>query len=208
MPTDSRNIWLPIYQQIHEHLRDALKRRDQIIALYLLLLAALISTWGKLGEIQNIIAAVTWVIGFACFIVLTQYWKWQVIYLLSLITLQNLIAFSKEPSLDECKRIWNTVNETNPRVWSILNPLRGVEINVIYLFALMTFVPAYLFYRINGIAILSLNCEIIAFLLYAITYTFFLAFFSSLFVKRFYKFDEHYWMFRWITAPHDNDRKS
>jgi len=129
MPTDSRNIWLPIYQQIHEHLRDALKRRDQIIALYLLLLAALISTWGKLGEIQNIIAAVTWVIGFACFIVLTQYWKWQVIYLLSLITLQNLIAFSKEPSLDECKRIWNTVNETNPRVWSILNPLRGVEIN-------------------------------------------------------------------------------
>jgi hypothetical protein len=185
MPTDSRNIWLPIYEQIHEHLRDTLKRRDQIIAFYLLLLAALISAWDKLGEIQNIIVAVTWVIGFACFIVLTQYWRWQVIFHLSLVTLQNLMAFSKEPSLDECKRIWNTVNKTNLRVWSFLNPLKGVEINVIYLFALMTFVPGYLFYRINGVAILSLNSEIVAFLLDALTYTFFWHFFLRYLSKDF-----------------------
>jgi len=208
MSIDSRNIWLLIYEQIHEHMRDALKRRDQIIAFYLLLLAALISAWDKLLGIQNIIVAVTWLIGFACFIVLTQYWRWQVIFHLSLVTLQNLIAIRKEPSLDECKRIWDTVNVTDLSIWSFMNPLKGVEITVIYLFALMTFLPGYLFCRINGIGILNLDSEIVAFLLNAITYTFLLAFFSSLFVKKFSKFDERNWMFRWLLAPSGNDEKS
>ena len=42
MQTNSKDIWLPIYQEIHEHIRDAMKRRDQIIAFYMVLLAALI----------------------------------------------------------------------------------------------------------------------------------------------------------------------
>lgn len=207
MQRDSRDIWLPIYEQIHEQLRDVLKRRDQIIAFYLLLLAAVISAWNKLGEIQDIIVAGTWVLGLACFIVLTQYWRWQLILHLSLVTVQTLMVSNKEPSIDECERIWNIVNKTNESIWSFLNPLRGVEINVIYLFALMTFVPGYLVYRSNGAAIMSLNSEIVAILLDAITYTFILAFFSSFFVKRFSKFDEVNWMFRWIKALHDNDRK-
>ena len=200
-------IWPQIYVQIHEHLRDALKRRDQIIAFYLVLLAALISAWEKLGEIQILIATGAWVLGIGCFIVLTQYWRWQLVLHMSIVTLQVLMVANNQ-TLDECKRIWNQVNETNTTVWKFLNPFRGVETNIIYLFATMTFIPFYLVFRSLGVAFIHLKTEIVVFLLDGILYTFFMGFLASLFIKKFSNFDERHWMYRWLPNLPDNDGDS
>jgi hypothetical protein len=161
-------------------------------------LAALINAWNKLGDIQNIIALMTWIIGVTCFIVLAQYWRWQKVHHLSLVTIQTIMASKKETSLDECNSIWDTVNETDLPIRSFLNPFGrfgGVEICVIYLFALMTLVPSYLF---CSIVITSFNSKIGAFALAAIIYIYMLAFLSSVAAKESCKFNANHWMFRWI----------
>jgi hypothetical protein len=203
----TNDIWLTIYKEIHEHIRDTLKRRDQIIAFYLVLLAALIGAWDKLKEIQNVAVAGVWIVGIACFFVITQYWRWQIILHLSMVTIQSLMTSKKQLSISECKRIWNEVNDINTTIWALMKPSRGVEITIIYLFAFLTFVPGYLLLQISGVAILRINSEAVAFLLDAIVYTAVLALLSSWFVKSFLKFNERDWMFRWLRAFPNGDEE-
>lgn len=208
MPTDSRDIWFTIYKQVHEHHRESDKKRDQIIMFYLVLLAALIGAWKGLNEFQNmqdmevIAALAALMVGLGSFWVSTQHWRWHIVYGCSITTLQRLMFCDKEPSLDECENAWNMVNNTDTKIHELVRPWRGVETAVMYLHAIMTFVPAYLLLRALWLAtlqpIFDIISEPIAFILGAAACAIVLVFLSSLFVKRYHKFRKEEWMFRWL----------
>jgi hypothetical protein len=190
MTMSSRDIWIPIYEQIHEHLRESARKRDQVILFYILLLVALIGAWDKLGNFLQTALTGTWLVGVVCFVVATQYRRWHIVHHCSMVVLQRLMADTEEPSLSRCKEIWNKVNDTKTSVWMLMNPLRGVETTVMYLLALLTFVPAYELLKNSKIAII----------LGAVVYVGVLLFLSSGYVRKFHEFREDNWMFRWLRG--------
>ena len=72
---NSKKIWLPIYEQVNRHFLEAHKKRDQVIAFYLLLLAALFGVWDKIKDFQNRALVGVWIVGSLCFVVATLY-RW------------------------------------------------------------------------------------------------------------------------------------
>ena len=69
---------------------------------YAVLLAALISAWGKIGNFHVITAAGAWVVGVLSLNVVAQYCRWQILLQASIVICQSLMASDKEPLIEEC----------------------------------------------------------------------------------------------------------
>mgnify|MGYP006298239969 CR=1 FL=1 len=192
MNTESIEIWRPIYHEIHQHLRDNDKKRDQTIAFYLIILAAYIGIIGKpkpnpVFYNESILIGV-WIIGLICLLIVTQYRRWHIVHHCTFVTLQKIMSLPLSLSEDICEKAWNDVNDT-PSVFDLMNPLRGVETCLIYFLSLLTFIPVFFlvdtFYGLFT-------------LLLAIVYILLSVYLSSRYVLSFHKFNRNEWPFRWL----------
>lgn len=197
-------VWLVIYDQANNYLREGGKKRDQLIAFYLLLLAAVIGAGDKLKDSYEIAVFAVWLIGLASYFVATLYWRWHIVLTLSLITIQRLMM---HPSLTikECEEAWNAVND-DQTVWQLMSPLRGIEGAMLYVLAIITLVPAHLFLKAIQFSIVTVSADWIAFLLNLVIYAPFLVFLSARYVKQFHSFRKNEWPFRWLRDTNKEER--
>lgn len=193
-----KDVWASIYEQVHNHLRDGARKRDQIVAFYLVLLAALVGAWDKLQGYRPTVLAILWVLGVASLAVSVLYWRWHIVHNCSMVVIQRIRLLDSRPTLADCEHVWNAVNLPIPTLREMLNPFRGVETMVLYFHAALTFVPAYLLMRTSSIQLLSTRYDAVAFLVDVVLYSGLLVSLSVLYVRRFYSFREQEWPFRWL----------
>lgn len=87
-----QDIYVEMYKQCHDHLRETDKKRDQLLMFYAAVFTAF---WGFLEQATIEVVAVAWmltVVGLCLAVVLVKYRKWHIIYTKSAISLARMSA--------------------------------------------------------------------------------------------------------------------
>ena len=107
-----QTILSAIYDELHDHDREAGKKRDQVIAFYLLVLVALLGAWEKITPIRSIALATVWIAGLISFLIVIHYRAWHVTHGAAMVTLQRLMLEPEPLTLDHCRELWDRTNDT------------------------------------------------------------------------------------------------
>lgn len=200
MDTALQGTLLAIYVQLHDHVREAGKKRDQVIAFYLLVLVALFGAWEKIASIRGFLLTAAWIAGLFSFAIVMLYRRWHVVHGAAMVTLQRLMVDTEALTLERCKQLWDQTNDSEPSILALWNPMRGVESGMTWLFALLTLLPGYLMLVESHFALLMLRSHVRAFAFNAVIYVPVLAAISAAYVKPFHRFQQDIWAFRWLRS--------
>lgn len=126
-----------IYNEMHMHMRDAYKRRDQMIMFYILLLSALFAGWDKVSNIKLECLTALFVFGFCLIFLLIQYRRWHIKYNNS-ITLYQYLIYSNLTAINLkiCEDNWNRLNEKRSLL-KLINPVNSIESTTYITFAVL-----------------------------------------------------------------------
>ncbi len=202
--TDWPAIWSAIYEQVNAHYREIAKKRDQVIAFYLVLLAGLVGSWDKLRDYRESILTFVWLVGIACVWLAIQYWRWHTVHTSCMVVVQRLMSASAAPTIERCEALWRIVNDERPVTWRTLLP-KGAETTILYLLSIMTFIPAYLLGRGTPFLPVHVASDFVAIALDVIPYSAAIVLLGSLYVRQFHDFNANDWPFRWLRGITSDD---
>ncbi|TAJ88621.1 hypothetical protein EPO44_15485 [bacterium] len=115
-----------ICNQIHEHLRESQRKRDQLAAFYIALLAGIFAGWDALAPQRASALAGAVLIGLVFLLILLHYRRWHIKYNNALTLFQHIAANKRDANLVECEQLWGLLNDRrNGRV--LVDPREGVE---------------------------------------------------------------------------------
>jgi hypothetical protein len=189
-----------IHAEIHIDLRESDKKRDQVIAFYLLVLVGLFNAWDRIEPIRGFVLGGIWIAGLLSFLVVMKFRWWHVHHGAAIVTLQRLLIDEEPVTLDRCEVVWKKVNDGEASVGHLMYPLGGVEAGTTLLFAFLTSLPAYLLLQRSGWAWFHITAWL-AFSLDTAVYVLVLTSASAFFARKAYSFDPKIWVFRWLRNP-------
>src|SRR6266566_2765840 len=117
-------------QQCHEHLRDADRKRDELIGFYAIIVGLLFAAYDKIDDsMRALIALVIGLVGLFVALAVIQYRKWHTIYSNCFRTLDDLKRRFTDPTSSDVEAAWRDLG--NPTgywsKWKLLNPFAGTE---------------------------------------------------------------------------------
>jgi len=137
-------------QQCHEYLRDADKKRDELIGFFAVVIGLLFVAYDKLDEqLKTLISIAVALVGVFVALAVIQYRKWHAIYVAGFRVLNDVRQRTATPSGDDILAAWRRLDY--PRsylgMWRMLNPFQGTEAATFLAFLVLSFVPWYLLLR-------------------------------------------------------------
>ena len=194
-------ILAAIYGEIHDHVREAGKKRDQLIAFYLVVLVALVGAWEKLAAVRSAALASVWIAGLISFLIVMRYRAWHVTHGAAMVTFQRLMLEPDPLTLEHCQELWEQTNDTEIGFFRLFNPMRGVESGMTWLFAFLTMIPGFLLLDASGFALVHMSSRGWAFVADLVVYVPGLAAVSTGYIMRKHRFQPDLWAFRWLRRP-------
>jgi hypothetical protein len=188
-----------ILRELHTHLRETHKKRDQLLAFYFALLAALLAYRGP-PDRERAAAAMVLVIGVLVLWAMIQYRKWHMRFNGSFATLARLIADDRAVTLGSARTAWAETNDERSRL-SVINPFDGVESATITLAAFAVSFALTIWLHTSGGGVPTIhNSELVATVANGLLVLFATDIVIFAMAKRFQRFPEADWMFRWLRV--------
>ncbi len=141
-------VFQDIYREIQLHIRESHKKRDQLLAFYITLLAATFA-FDRIGIHMREAAGFLVLFGLAVLWALIQYRKWHIRYNGSLVVYQRLVQENRSVTIAELASLWKTLNDERDW-WSLLNPKDGIENATMLVACLAVGVPLFLLLQATG----------------------------------------------------------
>ncbi len=95
-----------LLQELHEHLRELHRKRDQIIAFFVAIAAALGAGWGHLGIYRGSVALAAAALGCFGYLALLSYGIWQLRYMGAITVLHHLWSHGTPVTLHSAEKAW------------------------------------------------------------------------------------------------------
>jgi hypothetical protein len=160
-----------IHSQCHEHLRDADKKRDELVAFYALVIGLLFAGYRQIDDdLRPLLVFVVGLVGFFAVLTVIHYRKWHAIYSNCLRAMERAAAASRNSRLTRTGILeaWNSlpVHHSSWRTWQLFNPLAGTEAATFDALLVLSFLPWYLVPNaVPDLALLTVPNHVVGFVL-------------------------------------------
>ena len=136
-----------IYKQCHDHLRDADKKRDQLIAFYAIIVGFFFAADDKIdARVKALLPLIVGLVGVFILFAVIQYRKWHLIYSNSFNALQD--AVHQDPNTikaDLLEAAWQDINCRGFwKQFCFFNPATGTEAATFAALVVLSFSPWYI----------------------------------------------------------------
>ena len=186
-------------EQIHEHLRETQRKRDQTVAFYVALLAGLFAGWNEL-EVRRAGALLgAFVIGVVSLWILLRYRHWHIRYLNAATVFQHLRARGGDYDLQQLEQLWGSLNDRSTRLKLACS---GTEAAIYFGLAAVVGIVAHLLIAECGYGVPVLGGSDGAACLVNVSVVLLAALLAAMTVlPNAQAFEESDWMFRWRREP-------
>jgi hypothetical protein len=153
------DIEIEAYNQCHEHIKETDKKRDQISALYLVVVGLVFANYDKLpAESRLFLLLGLGLVGFFIILTVIQYRKWHIIYVRCAQAMGNYIITANLPVEDRVIEAKKALAKLPYRSTSIsrFNPFDSAEAAIFLAITFVCFIPWQLLLSSLGCLIPSL----------------------------------------------------
>ena len=135
------DIVTEIYKQCHEHLKETDKKRDQLAALFAVVVGLVLANFDKCSEsIQQVISFGVAMAGLLVLLTVMHYRKWHLLYVRCV---EFLNIYSQVKDVDNAVKQYRKKYKSKWMAW--VNPFASTEVSVFYFICIIAFIPFQLF---------------------------------------------------------------
>jgi len=194
-----------VHTQCHEHLRDADKKRDELIGFFAVVVGLLFATYEKVDStLRPLLAIVVALVGLFVVLTVLQYRKWHTIYTHCFKTLERATWRNPRVTKADIEIEWAKL-KIPTAFWSkalLLNPFGGTEGATFGALLVLSFLPWYLVPRaVPQLVLFHVPNDVIGF---TIGFVIYLLFVSLVGMMIFYRADKLKPFDHWVLRPFDD----
>lgn len=193
-----------VHSQCHEHLRDADKKRDEIIGFYAVVVGLLFASYEKIDDsLRPLLVIVVAFVGLFVVLAVLQYRKWHTIYSNCFKALERAVSLNPKATKADIQTAWNGLNIPQDfwSTWRLLNPFAGTEAATFDALLVLSFLPWYLVPKVlpSTVAFYVPN-DLVGF---AIGFVVYLVIMSIVGMKIFHHANKKGAFYHWVLRPFD-----
>lgn len=144
---------LEVYRQCHEHLKETDKRRDQLSALYAVLVGLVFASFDKFDAAQQpIIYLGVGILGIFVLLAVIQYRKWHIVYVRCAQALDTYLRLENHADVDRLSLAKKIAEKRRYRSspFDRFNPLSSTEAAYFLIISVVAFIPWQLLTTLSG----------------------------------------------------------